>query len=34
MAMISRILSELAACGDIEVTRDRITIARTLPRAW
>jgi len=32
--MISRILSELVAGGYIEVARDRITIARTLPRAW
>jgi len=32
--MISRILSELTAGGYIEVARDRITIARTLPRAW
>jgi CRP/FNR family transcriptional regulator, cyclic AMP receptor protein len=32
--MISRILSELAAGGYIEIVRDRITIARTLPRAW
>lgn len=32
--MISRILSELAAGGYIEVARERITIARTLPRAW
>jgi len=32
--MISRILRELAAGGYIEVARDRIIIARTLPRAW
>ena len=32
--MVSRILRELAAGGYIEVARDRITIARTLPRAW
>jgi CRP/FNR family cyclic AMP-dependent transcriptional regulator len=32
--MISRILGDLAGGGYIEVERDRITIARTLPRAW
>ena len=32
--MISRILGELAAGGYIEVARDRITIARTLPCGW
>ena len=32
--MISRILTELAAGGYIEVARDRITIARTLPCGW
>jgi CRP/FNR family cyclic AMP-dependent transcriptional regulator len=32
--MISRILGDLAAGGYIEVERDRIKIARTLPRAW
>ena len=32
--MVSRILRELAAGGYIEVARDRITVARTLPRAW
>jgi CRP/FNR family transcriptional regulator, cyclic AMP receptor protein len=32
--MISRILTDLAAGGYIEVERDRIVIARTLPRAW
>jgi CRP/FNR family cyclic AMP-dependent transcriptional regulator len=32
--MISRILTDLASGGYITVARDRITIARTLPRAW
>ena len=32
--MISRILGDLASGGYIEVERDKITIARTLPRAW
>jgi CRP/FNR family transcriptional regulator, cyclic AMP receptor protein len=32
--MISRILGDLASGGYIEVERDRITIARALPRAW
>jgi CRP/FNR family cyclic AMP-dependent transcriptional regulator len=32
--MISRILTDLAGGGYIEVERDRIIIARTLPRAW
>ena len=32
--MISRILTELAAGGYIEVARDRITISRTLPCGW
>ncbi|HJY77029.1 MAG TPA: Crp/Fnr family transcriptional regulator [Burkholderiales bacterium] len=32
--MISRILTELAAGGYIEVARDRITIARALPCGW
>lgn len=32
--MISRILSNLAEGGYITMERDRITIARTLPRAW
>jgi CRP/FNR family cyclic AMP-dependent transcriptional regulator len=32
--MISKILSELAAGGYIEVARERITIARTLPCGW
>ena len=32
--MISRILTELAAGGYIEVARDRLTIARTLPCGW
>jgi CRP/FNR family cyclic AMP-dependent transcriptional regulator len=32
--MISRVLGELAAGGYIEVARDRITIARTLPCGW
>jgi CRP/FNR family cyclic AMP-dependent transcriptional regulator len=32
--MISRILTDLAAGGYIGVERDRIVIARTLPRAW
>ena len=32
--MISRILSDLASGGYIEVERDRITIARALPQAW
>jgi len=32
--MISRILGDLAGGGYIEVERDRIKIARTLPRAW
>jgi CRP/FNR family cyclic AMP-dependent transcriptional regulator len=32
--MISRILGHLASGGYIEVERDRITIARALPRAW
>jgi CRP/FNR family cyclic AMP-dependent transcriptional regulator len=32
--MISRILSDLSNGGYIEVERDRIVIARTLPRAW
>jgi CRP/FNR family cyclic AMP-dependent transcriptional regulator len=32
--MISKILSELAAGGYIEVARDRITIARALPCGW
>ena len=32
--MISRILGHLTSGGYIEVERDRITIARALPRAW
>lgn len=32
--MISRILTDLAGGGYITIARDRITIARTLPRAW
>lgn len=32
--MISRILKDLADGGYIAVERDRITIARTLPRGW
>jgi CRP/FNR family cyclic AMP-dependent transcriptional regulator len=32
--MISRILGDLANGGYISVERDRITIARTLPRHW
>jgi len=32
--MISRILTDLASGGYIEVERDRIVIARTLPRSW
>jgi CRP/FNR family cyclic AMP-dependent transcriptional regulator len=32
--MISRILGDLSSGGYIEVGRDRITIARALPRAW
>jgi len=32
--MISRILSDLSSGGYIEVERDRIVIARALPRAW
>jgi CRP/FNR family cyclic AMP-dependent transcriptional regulator len=32
--MISRILGDLSSGGYIEVERDRITIARALPRAW
>jgi hypothetical protein len=32
--MISGILSDLASGGYITVERDRITIARTLPRTW
>jgi CRP/FNR family cyclic AMP-dependent transcriptional regulator len=32
--MISRILGDLASGGYIEVERDKITIARALPRAW
>lgn len=32
--MVSRILTDLADGGYIAVERDRITIARTLPRAW
>jgi CRP/FNR family cyclic AMP-dependent transcriptional regulator len=32
--MVSRILTDLAEGGYIKVDRDRITIARTLPRAW
>jgi uncharacterized protein YjhX (UPF0386 family) len=32
--MISRILTDLASGGYIEIARDRITIARALPRAW
>jgi CRP/FNR family cyclic AMP-dependent transcriptional regulator len=32
--MISRILGDLAGGGYIVVERDRIVIARTLPRAW
>ena len=32
--MISRILGDLGDGGYITVERDRITIARTLPRAW
>jgi len=32
--MISRILGDLASGGYIAVERDRITIARALPRAW
>jgi CRP/FNR family transcriptional regulator, cyclic AMP receptor protein len=32
--MISRILKDLAEGGYIGVARDRITIARNLPRAW
>ena len=32
--MVSRILSDLVNGGYIEVERDQITIARTLPRTW
>jgi CRP/FNR family cyclic AMP-dependent transcriptional regulator len=32
--MISRILGDLSSGGYIEVERNRITIARALPRAW
>ena len=32
--MISKIFGDLASGGYITVERDRITIARTLPRAW
>jgi CRP/FNR family cyclic AMP-dependent transcriptional regulator len=32
--MISRILGDLANGGYIKVERDRITIARALPRHW
>jgi len=32
--MVSRILGDLASGGYIEVERDKITIARALPRAW
>ncbi len=32
--MVSRILNDLANGGYIAVARDRITIARALPRAW
>jgi hypothetical protein len=32
--MISKILGDLASGGYIAVERDRITIARALPRAW
>jgi len=32
--MVSRILTDLTAGGYIQVDRDRIVIAKTLPRAW
>jgi len=32
--MVSRILGDLTVGGYIEVERDRITIAKTLPRTW
>jgi len=32
--MVSRILTDLVAGGYIEVDKDRIVIAKTLPRAW
>jgi len=32
--MVSRILGDLATGGYIEVGRDKITIARALPRTW
>jgi CRP/FNR family transcriptional regulator, cyclic AMP receptor protein len=32
--MVSRILGDLVAGGYIEVEKDRITIAKALPRAW
>ena len=32
--MVSRILTDLTAGGYIEVDKDRIIIAKTLPRAW
>ena len=32
--MVSRILGDLTVGGYIEVGRDRITIAKTLPRTW
>jgi CRP/FNR family cyclic AMP-dependent transcriptional regulator len=32
--MVSRILGDLTSGGYIEIERDRITIARALPRAW
>jgi CRP/FNR family cyclic AMP-dependent transcriptional regulator len=32
--MVSRILTDLVTGGYIEVERDRIVIAKELPRAW
>ena len=32
--MVGRILGDLTAGGYIEVGRDRITIAKALPRTW
>jgi CRP/FNR family cyclic AMP-dependent transcriptional regulator len=32
--MVNRILKDLSEGGYITVARDRITISRTLPRAW
>jgi hypothetical protein len=32
--MVSRILGDLTVGGYIEVGRDRITIAKALPRTW